>query len=154
MSTSPASKGFLPSRCPQAILRRVSYLADVHLACFEGFLSVRVEHQHLTLTLVSAHDHREVLHRPPGPRLPRPHPHLPVPPGQRQVFGWAGHRAGLGPREGKGELLFKRAFLVSTNPAVENKERSKVKNEGRNEMFYLTTHSKHLIYGYMASDIW
>ena len=24
---------------------------------------------------------------------------------------------------------------------------------GRNEMFYLTTHSTHLIYGYMASDI-
>ena len=27
--------------------------------------------------------------------------------------------------------------------------------EGRNEMFYLMTHSTHLIfYGYMASDIW
>ena len=26
--------------------------------------------------------------------------------------------------------------------------------EGRKEMFYLTTHSKHCIYGYMASDIW
>ena len=25
---------------------------------------------------------------------------------------------------------------------------------GRNEMFYLTTHSTHFIYGYMASDIW
>ena len=25
--------------------------------------------------------------------------------------------------------------------------------EGRNEMFYLTTHSTHFIYGYMASDI-
>ena len=25
---------------------------------------------------------------------------------------------------------------------------------GRQEMFYLTTHSKHFIYGYMASDIW
>ena len=25
---------------------------------------------------------------------------------------------------------------------------------GRKEMFYLTTHSKHFIYGYMASDIW
>ena len=24
----------------------------------------------------------------------------------------------------------------------------------RNEMFYLTTHSTHFIYGYMASDIW
>ena len=26
--------------------------------------------------------------------------------------------------------------------------------EGRKEMFYLTTHSTHYIYGYMASDIW
>ena len=28
------------------------------------------------------------------------------------------------------------------------------KEEGRKEMFYLTTHSTHFIYGYMASDIW
>ena len=26
--------------------------------------------------------------------------------------------------------------------------------EGRKEMVYLTTHSTHFIYGYMASDIW
>ena len=26
--------------------------------------------------------------------------------------------------------------------------------EGRNEMFYLTTHLTHFIYGYIASDIW
>ena len=25
---------------------------------------------------------------------------------------------------------------------------------GRKEMFYLTTHSTHFIYGHMASDIW
>ena len=25
---------------------------------------------------------------------------------------------------------------------------------GRKEMFYLTTHSTHFIYGYMAADIW
>ena len=25
---------------------------------------------------------------------------------------------------------------------------------GRKEMFYLTTHSTHFIYGYIASDIW
>ena len=25
---------------------------------------------------------------------------------------------------------------------------------GRKEMFYLTTHSMHFIYGYIASDIW
>ena len=28
------------------------------------------------------------------------------------------------------------------------------RKEGRKEMFYLTTHSAHFIYGYMASDIW
>ena len=27
-------------------------------------------------------------------------------------------------------------------------------DEGMKEMFYLTTHSTHFIYGYMASDIW
>ena len=27
-------------------------------------------------------------------------------------------------------------------------------DRGRKEMFYLTTHSTHFIYGYMASDIW
>ena len=31
---------------------------------------------------------------------------------------------------------------------------SDVDKEGRKEMFYLTTHSTHFIYGYMASDIW
>ena len=30
----------------------------------------------------------------------------------------------------------------------------KAQLEGRKEMFYLTTHSTHFIYGYMASDIW
>ena len=29
-----------------------------------------------------------------------------------------------------------------------------VGEEGRKEMFYLTTHSTHFIYGYMASDVW
>ena len=29
-----------------------------------------------------------------------------------------------------------------------------MKKEGRKEMFSLTTHSTHFIYGYMASDIW
>ena len=31
---------------------------------------------------------------------------------------------------------------------------SGVMEEGRKDMFYLTTHSTHFIYGYMASDIW
>ena len=30
----------------------------------------------------------------------------------------------------------------------------KTLNTGRKEVFYLTTHSTHFIYGYMASDIW
>ena len=29
-----------------------------------------------------------------------------------------------------------------------------LRKEGRKEMFYLTTHSTHFIYGYMASDLW
>ena len=33
------------------------------------------------------------------------------------------------------------------------KDHSDSEKEGR-EMFYLTTHSTHFIYGYMASDIW
>ena len=28
------------------------------------------------------------------------------------------------------------------------------REEGRNEMFYFTTHSTHFISGYMESDIW
>ena len=31
---------------------------------------------------------------------------------------------------------------------------SLITEEGRKEMFYLTTHSTHFIYSYMASDIW
>ena len=31
---------------------------------------------------------------------------------------------------------------------------TKLLKEGRKEMFYLTTHSTHFIYGYMASDVW
>ena len=29
-----------------------------------------------------------------------------------------------------------------------------LEKEGRKEMFYLTTHSTHFIYGYTALDIW
>ena len=36
-------------------------------------------------------------------------------------------------------------LLIRLNSAV---------SEGRKEMFYITTHSTHFIYGYMASDIW
>ena len=34
------------------------------------------------------------------------------------------------------------------------KEEEEIKKEREREMFYLTTHSTHFIYGYMASDIW
>ena len=34
------------------------------------------------------------------------------------------------------------------------RKKTKKKNMREREMFYLTTHSTHLIYGYMASDIW
>ena len=34
------------------------------------------------------------------------------------------------------------------------KDHSDSEKEGRKEMFYLTTHSTHFIYGYMASSIW
>ena len=37
-------------------------------------------------------------------------------------------------------------------PLKNNKNKNKPKQE--REMFYLTTHSTHFIYGYMASDIW
>ena len=34
------------------------------------------------------------------------------------------------------------------------KDHSDSEKEREREMFYLTTHSTHFIYGYMASDIW
>ena len=34
------------------------------------------------------------------------------------------------------------------------KDHSDSEREREREMFYLTTHSAHFIYGYMASDIW
>ena len=64
------------------------------------------------------------------------------------------------------ELLTRVTFLcnIPNSPAQEelltrvtclcNSPTSPVQEEGRKEMFYLTTHSTHFIYGYMASDIW
>ena len=44
--------------------------------------------------------------------------------------------------------LVHRTVVYSVNLAISlNRERER-------EMFYLTTHSTHFIYGYMASDIW
>ena len=42
-----------------------------------------------------------------------------------------------------------------TTPLLSNTSENNIgKHEGRKEIFYLTTHSTHFIYGYMASDIW
>ena len=38
--------------------------------------------------------------------------------------------------------------------AIIDRAISHTSKEGRKEMFYLTTHATHFIYGYMASDIW
>ena len=43
---------------------------------------------------------------------------------------------------------------VSPATSLRFSQSEKVKRESEKEMFYLTTHSTHFIYGYMASDIW
>ena len=44
-------------------------------------------------------------------------------------------------------------YLWATSRSLD-KTKHKSEKEGRKKMFYLTTHSTHFIYGYMASDIW
>ena len=45
--------------------------------------------------------------------------------------------------------------LISLSSIELARSRSSHGKEGRKkEMFYLTTHATHVIYGYMASDIW
>ena len=44
-------------------------------------------------------------------------------------------------------------ILVAETLAEAVRVESEIK-EGRKEMFYLTTHSTHFIYGYMVSNIW
>ena len=46
--------------------------------------------------------------------------------------------------------------LANTDVTVSSSivRRRLIEHEGRKEMFYLTTHSTHFIYDYMASDIW
>ena len=44
--------------------------------------------------------------------------------------------------------------IHSARVHCENGKINYVGNEGRKEMFYLTTQSTHFIYGYMASHIW
>ena len=45
-------------------------------------------------------------------------------------------------------------FSITRNPIYIFFLMSKFKMVGRKEMFYLTTHSTHFIYSYMALDIW
>ena len=55
--------------------------------------------------------------------------------------GWGGHRGwNLGPTS-----CYSYHITHNTMECLEQRER---------EMFYLTTHSTHFIYSYMASDIW
>ena len=44
-------------------------------------------------------------------------------------------------------------FLDSPVHEIKTNVKASLFKEGRKEMFYLTTHSTHFIYGYMASDI-
>ena len=46
------------------------------------------------------------------------------------------------------------AFLKMFHLSNKNMFSALLNKEGRKEMFYLTTHSTHFIYGYMASHIW
>ena len=48
---------------------------------------------------------------------------------------------------GVGHMVKDHSYSERRNPLL-------LLQEGRKEMFYLTTHSTHFIYSYMASDIW
>ena len=43
---------------------------------------------------------------------------------------------------------------MSRRSCIRSKQTRLKKKEGRKEIFYLTMHSTHFIYGYMASNIW
>ena len=51
--------------------------------------------------------------------------------------------------QGWGSGEYKDIFLIDIDHLTWS-----VGKKGRKEMFYLTIHSTHFIYGYMASDIW
>ena len=48
-------------------------------------------------------------------------------------------------------MASRKHFAVGLHNSTSKKKK---KREREREMFYLTTHSTHFIYGYMASDIW
>ena len=56
--------------------------------------------------------------------------------------------------------VLKKSYLIftvtkcSVNALMKLAAFSTSNKEGRKEMFYLTTHSTHFIYGYIESDIW
>ena len=52
---------------------------------------------------------------------------------------------------GQDIAIYKFSIKLSFSSKGQNKSKLQ---EGRKEMFYLTTHLTHFIYGYMASDIW
>ena len=62
-------------------------------------------------------------------------------------------------RRKEGNVLFNNALntfylrLYGIRHMLKDHSDSEREKEGRKEMFYLTTHSTHFIYGYMASDI-
>ena len=52
------------------------------------------------------------------------------------------------------EWLFGECSLFFSSFFPSSSSSSSSSNKQREKMFYLTTHSTHFIYGYMASDIW
>ena len=52
----------------------------------------------------------------------------------------------------EGNVLFMASDIMVKD--VSARERKPTSTRKGKEMFYLTTHSTHFIYGYMASDIW
>ena len=70
------------------------------------------------------------------------------------IYGYmASDIYGKGPQRKEGNILFNDA--LNTFYLQLYGVRHMVKDHtGRKEIFYLTTHSTHFIYGYMASDIW
>ena len=67
-------------------------------------------------------------------------------PFQRQDSTYLSHVMPVVDRVGKGDVC----LMTHTNTHIKE---TNYRKEGRKEMFYLTTHSTHFIYGYMASDI-
>ena len=59
-----------------------------------------------------------------------------------------------GPCKGSGPVYLLTRLLKQAATQVSASTKQGQLHQGWKEMFYLTTHSTHFIYGYMASDIW